>query len=52
VYELMGKIPEGCKEENQIKEKVELLFKVIFLRFFIHREIFKMGFSNKYSYPY
>jgi hypothetical protein len=35
----MGKIPEGCKEENQIKEKVELLFKVIFLHFY--REIFK-----------
>lgn len=28
VYELMGKVPEGCKEENQIKEKVENTFKV------------------------
>jgi hypothetical protein len=30
----MGKIPEGCKEENQIKEKVELLFKVISFLFY------------------
>lgn len=28
VYELMGKVSEGCKEENQIKEKVENMFKV------------------------
>lgn len=28
VYELMGKISEGCKEENQIKAKVESMFKV------------------------
>lgn len=28
VYELMGKISEGCKEESQIKAKVENLFKV------------------------
>lgn len=28
VYELMGKVPEGCKEENQIKAKVENMFKV------------------------
>lgn len=28
VHELMGRIPEGCKEENLIKEKVESLFKV------------------------
>ncbi|KAG5685021.1 hypothetical protein PVAND_014224 [Polypedilum vanderplanki] len=27
VYELMGKVPEGCKEENQIKEKVDNVFK-------------------------
>ncbi|CAO1416361.1 unnamed protein product [Diamesa hyperborea] len=27
VYELMGKISEGCKEENQIKAKVESMFK-------------------------
>lgn len=28
VYELMGKVSEGCKEENQIKAKVENMFKV------------------------
>jgi hypothetical protein len=28
VYELMGKVSEGCREENQIKEKVENMFKV------------------------
>ena len=28
VYELMGKVSEGCKEENQIKTKVENMFKV------------------------
>lgn len=28
VYELMGKISEGCKEESQIKAKVESMFKV------------------------
>lgn len=28
VYELMGKISEGCKEVNQIKAKVESMFKV------------------------
>lgn len=28
VYELMGKVSEGCKEETQIKAKVENLFKV------------------------
>lgn len=28
VYELMGKVREGCKEENQIKTKVENMFKV------------------------
>lgn len=28
VYELMGKVSEGCKEENQIKGKVENMFKV------------------------
>lgn len=28
VYELMGKMSEGCKEESQIKAKVENLFKV------------------------
>lgn len=28
VYELMGKVSEGCKEENQIKAKVEKMFKV------------------------
>ncbi|KAL7029345.1 hypothetical protein ACKWTF_006199 [Chironomus riparius] len=27
VYELMGKISEGCKEESQIKAKVESMFK-------------------------
>lgn len=31
VYELMGKVPEGCKEENQIKEKVENVFKVLII---------------------
>lgn len=30
VYELMGKVSEGCKEENQIKAKVENMFKVRF----------------------
>jgi hypothetical protein len=48
----MGKIPEGCKEENQIKEKVELLFKVIFLHFyFVHRRIFKTGFLKQIFLP-
>lgn len=28
VYELMGKVSEGCKEETQIKAKVDNLFKV------------------------
>jgi Ca2+-binding EF-hand superfamily protein len=32
VYELMGKVPEGCKAENQIKEKVENTFKVRFVK--------------------
>ncbi|XP_035910893.1 Kv channel-interacting protein 4-like isoform X2 [Anopheles stephensi] len=26
IYELMGKVPEGCEEEQAIKEKVERLF--------------------------
>lgn len=41
VYELMGKVSEGCKEENQIKAKVENMFKVMscLLRLFlIHRK--------------
>lgn len=33
VYELMGKVSEGCKEENQIKTKVENMFKVRRLNF-------------------
>ena len=28
IYELMGKVPEGCEEEQHIKEKVERIFEV------------------------
>lgn len=28
IYELMGRIPEGCEEEQQIKDKVERIFLV------------------------
>jgi hypothetical protein len=36
VYELMGKVSEGCKEENQIKAKVENMFKVNRKAFKVH----------------
>jgi Ca2+-binding EF-hand superfamily protein len=28
IYELMGRVPEGCEEEQQIKDKVEKIFEV------------------------
>lgn len=34
VYELMGKVEIGCKEETQIKAKVENLFKVRKYKYF------------------
>ena len=36
IYELMGKVPEGCEEEAAIKDKVERLFEVIEWLFFVY----------------
>lgn len=37
IYELMGRLPDTCPDEEKIKEKVDRVFQVNVLNFFFYR---------------